>query len=399
MNRPAPLFGVLAVTFLGSVSGGAFWSGLFFVTAEHYRFSPVRNLALASLMGAVYALSARYAGALTAGVPDGSPGRRPSPRAVLVGSLAVWGAAALAPTLLPDLEGALWASALVGAATSAITWPVVESYLAAGRHGPSMRAAIGWFNVTWTPATALPLLLLPAVARVGLTWTVSLSALANAAALVVALVSLPRRPGAHEDDAADAAVGSEYPALMRSTAWLLPLSYVVSAALGPVLPHRLAAVGADTSSGGGSVVAALWMAARFAALLVMARTGFWHGRWGTLALAGAALAAGLALVLLASSLAVLVAGLLLFGAGMGITYCASLYCSMAVGRAAVEAGGNFEARIGLGYCVGPLAGIAGQLAMAPADASSATVALTWLVIGAAGWRALVPYVELRRRRR
>ena len=63
-NRPAPLFAVLAVTFLGSVSGGAFWAGLFFVTAAHYGFSPLRNLVLASSMGAVYAVGALRAGAI-----------------------------------------------------------------------------------------------------------------------------------------------------------------------------------------------------------------------------------------------------------------------------------------------------------------------------------------------
>jgi hypothetical protein len=394
VSRPAPLPAVLAVTFLGSVSGGAFWSGLFFVTAEHYRFSPVRNLTLAALMGAVYALSARRAGALTS---TAAPAWRPSPRAVLVGSLAVWGAAALAPTLLPDAEWALWVAALMGAGASALTWPVVESYLAAGRHGAGMRRAIGWFNVTWTPATALPLVLMPLVARVGITWTVGMSALANAAAVAVALASLPRHPGAHEAGASRAAMGREYPALMRSASWLLPASYVVAATLGPVLPHRLTAVGARPESA--SLVAALWMAARFGALLLMACTGFWHGRWATLAIAGAALASGLALVLLAATPPVLIAGLLLFGAGMGVTYYAALYYAMAVGRAAVEAGGNFEALIGAGYCVGPLVGIAGYLALGPGAAGSATVTLTWLVTAAAGWRALGPYLDVRRSRR
>ena len=48
---------ILGTTFLGSVSGGAFWAGLFFVTAAHYHFPPGRNLILAASMGAVSAVA------------------------------------------------------------------------------------------------------------------------------------------------------------------------------------------------------------------------------------------------------------------------------------------------------------------------------------------------------
>jgi hypothetical protein len=132
---------------------------------------------------------------------------------------------------------------------------------------------------------------------------------------------------------------------------------VIAAALAPVLPHRLSALGAGT---GASLLAALWMAARFVVLLIMWRSSFWHGRWGTLGAGGTALVGGLLMVLLAPALPLLLAGLLLFGAGMGLIYYAALYYSMAVGHAAVEAGGGFEALIGVGYCLGPLLGLLAQ---------------------------------------
>src|SRR4029077_18360860 len=99
-----------------------------------------------------------------------------------------------------------------------------------------------------------------------------------------------------------AAIGAEYPALLRAASWLLPFSYVISATLAPVLPQRLAAVGVGMNR---SFVAAAWMAMRFVVLLAMWRTHYWHGRWGTLAAAGAALGGGLALVLLARTAPVL----------------------------------------------------------------------------------------------
>ena len=106
-----------------------------------------------------------------------------------------------------------------------------------------------------------------------------MSAIVNVVALMF-VAALPSRPGAHEKEAATAAVGPEYRWLVRSASWLVPISYVMYSTIGPLLPHRLASVGITSSSA--SLVAALWMAARFVTLFVMWRAGFWHGRWGTL---------------------------------------------------------------------------------------------------------------------
>jgi hypothetical protein len=257
-----------------------------------------------------------------------------------------------------------------------------------------MRAAIGWFNVTWTPATALGLLLMPIVTQVGMLAALALSAAGSLAALV-ATFKLPARPGAHAPDEAQAAVGREYPFLVRAASWLLPMSYILCSAMSPLLPHRLAAVSGGTAGGG---VAALWMVARFFTLLAMWRTGFWHGRWGTLALGAAALAAGLAAVMLAPSVAVLAAGLVVFGVGMGLTYYAALYYSLAVGRAAVDAGGAFEALIGFGYFAGPLVGLGARGIASPEHAGSTTVALAWLVAAGCSLGALARYRAARRSR-
>jgi len=388
-DRPSPLAAVLVVTFTGSLSGGVFWAAIFFVTAGHYGFSPARNLVLATVMGAIYAAMAAATGRLVRRVSASSP------RAVLMAGLASWTIAALAPLAQRHSEAVIWGAAALGAAASAVVWPIVESYLSAGRHGARMRAAIGWFNVTWTPATALALLLLPIVNRAGTLAALALSAAGSAAALLATL-ALPVRPGTHEPEVAQASVGPEYKFLVRAASWLLPMSYILCSAVSPLLPHRLAAVSGGTAGGG---IAALWMVARFATLLTMWRTGFWHGRWGTLALAVSALAAGLAAILLAPSLLGLAAGLVVFGVGMGLTYYASLYYSLAVGHAAVDAGGTFEMLIGFGYFAGPLLGLAAR-AIAPAErAATSTVALSWLVAAGCSAGAARRYLAARHARR
>jgi hypothetical protein len=344
---PASLATVLTVTFLGSIGSGTFWAGMFFVTAQVYGFSAVANLLLAAAMGVVYALAARGAGRLAHGR---------APRQVLSAALLAWTAISLLPLLLPGSVVALWVAALAGSAASATTFPVVESYLTAGRHGAEMRSAIGQFNLTWTPATALPLVILPLLAGHP-TGSFAVASAATAAAWL-AMWRLPARPAPHGGADAARAVGPTYRALLAAASWLLPISYVVSATLAPILPQRLATVGLGTHA---SLVAALWMATRFLALLVMWRSSFWHGRWATLLAGAVALSAGLLLILLAPTLPPLMAGLLLYGAGMGTIYYASLYYTMAVGQAAVDAGGNFEALIGVGYFVGPLLGLLAHL--------------------------------------
>ena len=389
-DRPAPLAVVLTVTFAASLSGGVFWAAIFFVTAGHYGFSPARNLVLAAVMGAIYALAAGGAGPMVRRLSAAS-----SPRAVLRAALTAWTIAASLPLLAPQSEAMLWAGALLGAAASAMTWPIVESYLSAGRHGGEMRAAIGWFNVTWTPATAMGLLLIPIVSQAGMLAALALSAGGTAVALAAGC-ALPARPGAHEAEAALAAVGPEYKFLVRAASWLLPMSYVLCSVMSPLLPHRLAEVSGGRAGAG---IAGLWMVARFATLLTMWRTGFWHGRWATLALGAAAIAVGLATILLAPTLVVLAAGLLLFGVGMGLTYYAAIYYSLSVGHAAVDAGGNFEALIGAGYFAGPVIGLGAGAISSPAHATSATVALVWLVTAACSAGAVAPYLAARRARR
>jgi hypothetical protein len=139
------------------------------------------------------------------------------------------------------------------------------------------------------------------------------------------------------------------------------------------------------------------MIARWLTLVVMWRTGFWHGRWGTLVLAATALLLGLTTILLAPSVVVVAVGLVVFGVGMGLTYYATLYYSLAVGHAEVDAGGTFEALIGAGYFAGPLLGIA-PAAAAPAHAGFATVALIWLAAAGGAAGGIRPYLAARRAR-
>jgi hypothetical protein len=302
----------------------------------------------------------------------------------------------LLPFLFDDSEVALWASALGGSVTSALTWPVVQSYMSAGRRGRTLRSAIGWFNVTWTPATAVPLLAMPLFVAFDLRITFAFAALTAFAAAAV-VFTFPLYPVSDNSDDGAAEIGADYGGLARSSGWLLPLGYLMSFALVPILPHRLGEVGVSETWIG--AVGAIWMVVRFFVLVCMWRVAFWHGRWGTLLVAAVFLTAGSALVLVGNSAPLVVIGLVVFGAGMALTYYASLYYRMAVGRGAIDAGGNFESLVGLGTFVGPVVGLAGRLAGGTLHGELVTLGLVGVSAVAASALAVRPYRAARSARR
>lgn len=347
---PAPLGVVLPLTFFGSVAGGAFWAVTFFVAARVHAFSPLANLALAVAMGLVYAAGAWRAGALQRAV---SPWL--SPRGLCRAMLALVLAAAVLPLALRAPAGLVVAS-LAGCFAMSVLWPVVEAYVSGGRQGAGLRRAVGNFNTTWSAAVPLTLVLVPVLGARHIDWAYAVTAGTTLVALAFA-GRLPRDLAPHDHAGAAVAQGDEYPALMRCAQALLPLSYVFSSMLAPLLPHRLAAlgIGADRET----LAAAIWMVARSLALFALSRVHVWHGRWPPLMLAACGLAVGLAGTLAAPWPLVALLSLALFGVSMALVYTAALYYTLAVGRAEVDAGGRFEGLIGVGYVLGPLLGVGG----------------------------------------
>jgi hypothetical protein len=387
-NEPGatPLGAVLGLTFLCSLGTGVFWHGVPFIAEQTYGFSQPRTLLLAATMGGIYTVGAFTAGGLTRLVE-----RWLSPRGVLGWCVTVLGVVCLAPIAVNG-AWALWVAALVGTWVTAIIWPIVESYVTAGRHGPEMRRAIGRFNLTWAPAVAIPLFAMAPILEAHGAWTIGAVSAICAAGLIV-ITWFRRGPGHHDPETAAAHVGREYALLLHSARVLLPLSYVLTSAVSPILPYRFGdlAIAVEFRT----PIAATWILLRLLVFVTMWRLGFWHGRWGTLLLGGSAMTGGFALVVAGPNLASIIAGLAVLGAGVGVVYYATLYYAMAVGRAAVDAGGKFEGLIGAGYAAGPLVGLLGSAVAGPLG----IVGAVWTLVGLAGAPAIGPYVRARRQRR
>ena len=348
------------------------WNGLPFIAKRDYGFSERENLSLFLLIGFVY-----VAGAIV----SGRCSRLLEP---YVSMRTFMGVLLLAVALVCSLplfttSGSpwiIWSAGGVAGFCSALLWPIVESYLVAGRHGPEMRRAIGWWNLVWMCSVAgVMLAMAPLMENHASMVIVGLGGMNIIAICVLPL--FPKKPPCYEATRAKEHVPKSYKGLLKGARVLLP-SYVINGLLSPLLPFILTGIAIDIFWQ--TPVVAIWMVTRVIATSIMWKTGSWHGKWSTLWLAFGAISSGFVFIMAASGLPLLIVGLTLLGSGMGVTYYIALYYALSVGDAQVDAGGKHEAFIGGGYMVGPILGLA-SLQLAPTTDGSGFDAIMYVVLG------------------
>ncbi len=349
-HAPVPAFPIAALTFLCSLGTGVLWNAIYFIAKSDYGFNERDSLLLACASGFFYTIVALRAGALVRAIE-----RHLSPRGALAGVLLVQALLAPVVLLLPG-EATLWVVAVVMTSLGALQWPIVQHFLAANRHGEAMRNAIGWFNASWMLATALGLAAAGPLAQAGLTkWAIPSLLPINLLAMAF-LALFPARAPTHDPGESARHVPSSYRSLLRASRVLHPMGYLVIGALSPILPYLFTTIGTNESSQ--APIGASWHYARLAAVLVLWRYNFWHGRAGTLVIAGLLLGSGFAIAVAAPNEELLIIGLIALGVGQGTIYYNAIYYGLAIGAAEVDAGGTHEALVGAGYCVGPGLGLA-----------------------------------------
>lgn len=397
-----PLWAVLLFTFLNSAGSAIVYSGLFFIAKSQYGFDDVQRFALGLLYGIVYIPAAFYVGPTLRRLQASGI----SPRALLVALMLGMGAVCALPWLAQQFGSPgswpLWVAVAVYSPLSGMLWANVESYLAGGRSGAVLRSATGKFNITWSSSIVITLVLIgPAVEKQSLLVLLLLSAV-HAACAVQLLLTFRPRPGdhAHEDHSGAPPI---YARLLTVCRLLLPTSFMLLSVISPILPTTLTALRVPEQWR--LPLAAVWPATRVAAFFLMERWHGWHGRWWPIALGGGILLVSFATIVMAPqfspalALPALIAGLLGFGIGMGVIYCAALYYAMEVSHSGVDAGGMHEAAIGTGYAVGPLLGL-----LAAGLASSGTIPpasrdVTMIVLASALAGVVVLFAVLRARGR
>ena len=355
---------VLVVTFLESFATIAVERGVYFYAHEHLRFSDARRLWLALVFGLMYVAGALMSHRLAA------RGREKTLLLITVvaqiavhGGLAVW----TWPVVLFVGKAALgWLNGL--------KWPVIESYVTAGRNAAETSRAVGRFNVTWGSTVPLSLLVVgPVIDR----WPVGLFVLAGAmnAASLCLVFGLAASPPYLPHDHPDQPTGPQrarFGVLLVSSRWLMLAGYALMWVLAAVLPRVFSDLGCHVRWS--PALSGIMDAVRLAAFLTLGVWAGWHGRLSPLVLALLGLSGGFFLAIFAPDLAAgrgeavglicVLTGEVLFGAAIGTVYTSALYYAMVVKSAAVDAGGGHEAMIGSGFALGPGAELVG-IALVP----------------------------------
>jgi hypothetical protein len=347
-NQPVRAIPIGGLTFFASLGTGILWNALYFIAESEYGFTERDSMLLAFLNGIFYTVVAVNAGRVVRLLE-----RRLSPRSALGFILAIQ--ALLAPLVLVPNETVLWITAITLTAFGALQWPIVQHYLASGRHGPEMRNAIGWWNASWMAATAIGLAAAGPLKQADLMkWAIPSLLPINLVALLF-LAKFPAHPAHHDDAERSRHVPPTYRPLLSAARVLHPMGYLVIGALSPILPYLFNALATEPALR--APIGATWHVARLVAVIVLWQTAFWHGRAASLVAAGLLLALGFATAVAAPSEPVLIVGLTALGLGQGAIYYSAIYYGLAVGGAEVDAGGIHEALVGAGYFLGPALGL------------------------------------------
>jgi MFS family permease len=343
---------LLLVTFLESFGTVLLERGIYFFTADRLRYSEPENLWLALAFGVAYVGGALASHRLTT---------RWKERSVLLGTLVALLLLHAALSRDTHSRSVRFLFPLIGL-LQGLKWPVVESFISAGRSPAELVRLLGQFNVSW--ALSVPAALIaagPIIASGRPELFFESAALINAIAIVLCL-PLPARPAHFEDDhparpaASDLARAAR---LLVSARWSMLSSYTLLFLLAPLMPESLRRLELEVTT------ATAWVAlldvARVVCFGVAGYYTAWRGRSALLVASAVTLPLAFALVLGAPNLPLLALGEVLFGLASGFCYSASLYYALLVRNAAVDAGGAHEGLIGAGFALGPLAGLAGSL--------------------------------------
>ena len=240
-----------------------------------------------------------------------------------------------------------------------LKWPVIESYIAAGRSPSAASESIGRFNIAWSTAVPVSMVAAGPVIAFHPSGLFVLAGVASVASLLL-LVRLPAAPLHLPPDHPERPPPDQVAscrALLVSGRWSMLNSYALLFLLSPLLPGVFDRLGVPLIFA--PALVGLIDLMRVATFALMRKWVGWHGKSWPLIASLPALPVGFFLILFGNEVWMVLCGELLFGIAAGASYYAALYYAMLVENAAVAAGGDHEGLIGLGFSLGPVAGLAG----------------------------------------
>jgi MFS family permease len=365
-ERHGPILSLYAVEAICSIAGTLLSIGTSFYMKDRFGWGMRENFMLASGQGIVYVPGALLAGWVTK--------RFGQVRAIVatyaaltVLSLVAWGMA--------RAHGTSWAVAVAVTLLAytfaiGISWPIVESLVASGNpRGLARRLAA--YNIVWPLAGAASIAIEGTVITY---WTQGIFLIPAAMHLLSLVLMLPRlRIPEARLEAAPVTHAEPEPELLHKRTlalWLsrtaLPATYAVIYGLMPLMPFLSTIRALPTAKQ--TAVASVWLWARLMSFIVLALGTWWHTRprvllWAAVVMFAAFFGMTLAPTHGASprvDLASMILWQIALGGALGMIYSASLYFGMVLSEGSTEHGGYHEALIGLGWVLGPIAGVAAQ---------------------------------------
>jgi MFS family permease len=272
---------------------------------------------------------------------------------------------------------------LAYAGFSAAQWPLLESLISVGATPAQMSRRISTYNLVWSGTGAAT------VASCGLilaNWPQAIFLIAAAAHVIgcAMLLRIYRQtPHPHAQLRPDPDLIPLRTMAKRLSRIALPATFAVIYAMGAIMP-TLPVIRAEPAEIG-TLLAGVWMIARWFTFLALGATIWWQTRPRALLIAAIILLVAFLGTTLIPSMLSMIAWQIVLGAVMGLIYSASLYFGMVLSDGSTAQNAYHEALIGVGAVLGPSCG-ALAATIHPGDARVAIIAVAailWISVLAA----------------
>ena len=365
---------ILCYTIEGLNSFGTvlYFTYVYFLLHQKFGFGDRDNLAVAALLGLVYAVAAWQGGRF---------GQRHGNFAALKLGFGLMAASWIITAQLGTAAGQVAGAAAVSLGMC-FTWPALEALVSEGETPGHIPHAVGIYNITWAATNAGALFLGGAIIEkfgyASIYW-LPLGIVLLQLALTLRLEKI-KLPAGQKNSALPFDANRPSPDRAKNflrLAWLAnPFAYIAINTLIAVLPGVAGKFHLTPMFAG--FACSLWGFVRLATFVLLWRWDGWHYRFRWLAMAFGLLIISFTVILVAPGLPVVLAAQVFFGAAIGLIYYSSLFYSMDASDTKSEHGGIHEAAIGVGNCLGPATGAA-ALWLVPQNPGTGAWAVTGLL--------------------
>jgi hypothetical protein len=383
--RTSPLWLLLAITASESFATILIEKGIYFYTRDVLQFSDKSNLWLGLGIGVFYVMGALLSHKISKAIGE---------KNLLLFTFASQMLCHLGLMAFPATAPFLVFTLLLQIVTG-LKWPVLESYVSAGRGQHSLSKAIGRFNMSWAFAVPVAMFFFGPLTEIKWINThiapgagVFVAAACIHLTCFLSCLRLEPTPSHLAHDAPerpDPILLLRYEKLMVSSRWTMMLSYLLIFFLTPVIPSIFGMAPENAQTDPNQLIkhhlgfSLTWAPAmnsfvelvRAIAFLALFLTPVWHNKSSMLTFAAITLPLGFLMTLFGGDIAALLpesiawgthlflvmAGLFLVSLGSALAYYGALYYAMVVANASVDAGGSHEGLIGSGFALGPALGL------------------------------------------